>query len=206
MTRSPRPFLVDMDGTLVDSTVAVENAWRGFCELHGLDLAEVLAFAHGRPTLATTSHFLDCVELAEREALRIQAGELEVREGVGMVPGAADFVAALGDDWALVTSADRALATRRMQLAGVPMPSTCVFSEDITRGKPDPQPYQLAAERLGVDIAECIVLEDSPAGIRAGLASGATTVVVGTLSDFDDRLLRLPDLTGTTPEQLSREV
>lgn len=114
MTRAPRPFLVDMDGTLVDSTVAAENAWRAFCGLHRLDLAQVLAFAHRRPTLATTSHFLDDRALAEQEALRIQAGELEVSEGVGMVPGAADLVAALGNDWALVTSADRALATRRM--------------------------------------------------------------------------------------------
>ncbi|GAB2490043.1 hypothetical protein GCM10027030_25170 [Luteococcus sediminum] len=84
-------------------------------------------------------------------------------------------------------------------MAGVPMPSTCVFSEDITRGKPDPQPYLLAAERLGVDIVECIVLEDSPAGVRAGRGSGATTVVVGGLSDFDGRPLRLPDLGGTSP-------
>ncbi|WP_394276199.1 HAD family hydrolase [Luteococcus sp.] len=79
------------------------------------------------------------------------------------------------------------------------MPSTCVLSEDITRGKPDPQPYLLAAERLGVDIAECIVLEDSPAGVRAGRGSGATTVVVGSRSDFDGRPLRLPDLGGTSP-------
>lgn len=87
MTRAPRPFLVDMDGTLVDSTVAVENAWRAFCGLHGLDLVQVLAFAHRRPTLATTSHFLDDRALAEQEGAadpgRRAGGQRGSRHGAG---------------------------------------------------------------------------------------------------------------------------
>ncbi|MEL4359003.1 MULTISPECIES: HAD-IA family hydrolase [unclassified Luteococcus] len=200
---TPRPLLIDMDGTLVDSTAVVEQTWTDFCARHGLDPAEVIAYAHGRPSTDTTHHFLADPGLAQRENDRIVAHETHVTEGITAMPGAVDFIAALPrDTWALVTSANRELATNRLGVAGIPLPDACVFSEDITRGKPDPQPYLLAAERLGVEIADCVVLEDSDAGIRSGMASGATTVVVGALDRFDDQLLRIPDFHRVTPAVL----
>ncbi|MGO4958208.1 HAD-IA family hydrolase [Luteococcus sp. Sow4_B9] len=198
-------LLVDMDGTLVDSTAVVESTWQAFAARHGLDAAEVIAFAHGRPTSATTHHFLADEELAAHEASTLQQLEEEAVDGIVEVPGAASFITSLDPQaWVLVTSAGRTLATNRMGIAGVPVPPHCVFAEDITHGKPDPQPYLLGAERLGVAARDCIALEDSPAGVRSAAAAGARVVVVGQLTDFDGEFPRIPDFRGLTLDALAR--
>lgn len=190
-------LLFDMDGTLVDSTALVEAIWNDFAELHHLDIGEVLDFAHGRPTGATVHRFLSDPELAARETARLVAYEESTTEGVREVPGAAALIAALPRaSWAVVTSASRVLATNRMAAAGIPLPELLVSADDITRGKPDPQGYLLAAEALGVDIASTVVFEDSAAGIQAGRASGARTVAIGCLAAVDGDLDRFEDFRG----------
>lgn len=188
-------LLLDMDGTLVDSTAVVERTWADFSARHGLDLTTVLAYAHGRPTASTTAHFLDDPVLAAHEAARLAALEEDTVDGIVEVPGAAALVASLPPDrWAVVTSAGRRLAERRLAAAGVARPAVMVTADDVTRPKPDPEGFLLAARRLGVPAHACAALEDSDAGVRAAVASGARTVVVGTLATYDETLERVLDL------------
>jgi HAD superfamily hydrolase (TIGR01509 family) len=173
-------ILFDMDGTLVDSTAVVERTWRDFAASHGLDPATVIAHAHGRPTAETVSFFIGDPELAERETARITQAESTDTAGVIEIPGAAALLEALGDQkWAVVTSAGADVATARMRACGLPKPDVFVTVEDISSGKPDPEGYLLACSRLGVNPSRCLVFEDAGPGIAAGLASGASVVVVG---------------------------
>lgn len=198
-------LLIDMDGTLVDSTALVERVWGEFCERHGLDFDELIAFSHGRPTGATTHRFLDDPELAEREACDINEYEAKTTSGIVEIAGASEFVSGLDPhEWALVTSADKKLATARMAAAGVAVPSQCVFAEDIAKGKPDPEPYLLGAKKLGARPEDCVVLEDSAAGIESGLAAGMRVVVVGGHAAKDGTLPRIPDFLGATRESIMR--
>lgn len=189
-------LLFDMDGTLVDSTALVERTWGDFAARHGLDLTDVLAFAHGRPTAATVHRFLADASLAATETARLVAHEESTTEGVREIPGAGALLASLPTrSWAVVTSASRTLARNRMRAAGLPLPEVLVSADDIVRGKPDPQGYLMAADALGVPIATATVFEDSVAGVQAGIASGARAVVIGELSAFDSQLDRFPDFT-----------
>ncbi len=176
-----RGLLFDMDGTLVDSVAAVERTWRGWAALHSLDPIPILAVAHGRRGIDTVRMFAPEGVDVEAEAARLAEVEREQTEGIRAVPGAAALLRSLPPgSWAVVTSADRALATSRMALAGLPTPDLLITAEDVTTGKPDPQGYRLAAQRLGLAAEDCIVFEDAPAGIAAGRASGAMLVVVAT--------------------------
>ncbi|MET4697981.1 sugar-phosphatase [Constrictibacter sp. MBR-5] len=176
-----RGLLFDMDGTLVDSVAAVERTWRGWAALHCLDPAPILAVAHGRRGIDTVHMFAPEGVDFEVEASRLAEVEREQTEGIRAVPGAGPLLRSLPPgSWAVVTSADRALAVSRLTLAGLPIPDLLITAEDVTAGKPDPQGYRLAARRLGLAAGDCIVFEDAPAGIAAGRASGARLVVVAT--------------------------
>ena len=204
LRQDPR-LLIDMDGTLVDSTVLVEATWTDFASRYGLDAAEVIRFAHGRPIGATVARFLSDPVLVERETASLRTHEEGTSEGVVEVPGAAALLATVpADRWALVTSASRLLAFNRMRTAGLEPPETGVFSDDITAGKPDPQPYLLGAKLLGVPPADCVALEDSRAGIASAVAAGARVIVVGGVTDHDGELPRVPDLRGLTYDAVVR--
>ncbi|MBF9067503.1 HAD-IA family hydrolase [Streptacidiphilus fuscans] len=190
-------LLFDMDGTLVDSTALVESTWAGFCEAHRLDLAEVLAFAHGRPTRETVAHFLTDPALAAAETRRLVAHEESETTGITEVPGARALLTALpAHTWAVVTSASRRLAEVRMAAAGLPMPEVLVSADEVTRGKPDPEGYLRAAARLGCPPQDAVVVEDSDAGVRAGLAACGRTVVIGGLDTYDEVAVRWADFRG----------
>ncbi|WP_328379064.1 HAD-IA family hydrolase [Streptomyces sp. NBC_00440] len=190
-------LLFDMDGTLVDSTALVESTWGGFCDRHGLDLGEVLAFAHGRPTANTVSQFLLDAELAAAETRRLVAHEESETTGIKEIPGAGEFLAALPRaSWAVVTSAGRKLAEVRLAAAGLPVPEVLLSADDVTHGKPHPEGYLLAAAALGADPGSTVVFEDSEAGVRAGLDTGGRTVVIGALATFDGVAERYADFRG----------
>lgn len=178
---APAAFLFDMDGTLVDSTEVVERVWHEFAVRYALDADAILEVAHGVRSADTIARFLDAGAVPEAVSWHDRR-ELEYREGTVPIAGAPEFVRAVvnrGERAALVTSASLALAEVRMLEAGVPLPPVVVSADDISRGKPDPSGYLLAADLLGVDIADCVVFEDSQAGVLAGLASGAEVIVVG---------------------------
>ena len=187
--------LCDMDGTLIDSTAVVELLWGRFCDEHDVAVDELLAFAHGRPTRQTLVEFLPTSSDHEREAIALELDrrELDTLDGIVEIPGARALLGSLAVPWAVVTSAPRELALRRMGAAGLPLPEVLVPADEIEHGKPDPSGYLQAAARLGVDISDCVVLEDAEPGVRAGLAAGARVVVVGPLDRPGTD--RVPDLT-----------
>lgn len=176
-----KAFLFDMDGTVINSIAAAERIWSAWARRHGLDVAAFLPTIHGARAVDTIARLgLPGVD-AEAEARGITLAEIDDVEGIVEIPGAARFLNALpADRWAIVTSAPRALAIERLKAAGVPLPAVMVSADDVGTGKPDPACYILAAERLGVPVADCLVFEDAPVGIAAGVASGARVVVVTT--------------------------
>jgi len=190
--------LFDMDGTLVDSTAVVEAIWRDFCQEFEVDEAVLVPWSHGRRTPDTVRHFLP--DASDAEVAEI-VDDFEVRElgtmtGIAEIPGARALVAGLEVPWAVVTSAPRELAVRRMAAAGLPVPPVLVPADEIEHGKPHPEGYLRAAELLGVDPRDCVVFEDAEPGLRSALDSGAQVVVVGALeSPVAGGLERVPDLT-----------
>ena len=199
MTHRLAAVLADMDGTLVDSRVVVDRHWRLFAARHGLDVTPFLEHAHGRRSSDVIRELAPHLDAAA-EAAELDAGEEVDLDGLRAVPGAAELLAALPERAiAVVTSAHRSLATSRLAAVGLPVPAVMVCGDEITRGKPDPEGYLRAAAELGVDPAACLVLEDVPAGIAAGLAAGALVVAVETTyapPALQAAAASLPDLRG----------
>lgn len=177
--RSFGALLFDMDGTIVNSIAAAERVWIAWAERHGLDVEAFMPTIHGVRGIETITRLaLPGVDPAA-EAEAILLAELEDVDGVAEIEGATAFLAALpADRWAIVTSSPRRLALRRLAAAGLPVPAVLVTAEDVERGKPAPDCFLLAAERLGQRIDDCLVFEDAPAGIQAAEAAGAAVAVV----------------------------
>ncbi|MFF0432405.1 HAD family hydrolase [Streptomyces sp. NPDC004327] len=177
-----RALLLDMDGTLVNSDAVVERCWRRWAERHGLDPDEAMKVVHGRQGYATMAALLPERPMEQNYADNrvMLAEETADLDGVVPVPGAPAFLAALDPfPHALVTSADRTLSTARMGAAGLPMPTIRVTAEDVSASKPDPEGFLKGAAELGFAPADCVVFEDSEAGIQAGRAAGMRVVGVG---------------------------
>jgi sugar-phosphatase len=170
--------LADLDGTLVDSDGPVRRAWTAFAARHGLDVEAVLHRAQGRPARETAAELAPDADLATEVAL-LTASESSDSEGLVALPGARELLQS-SLTVAIVTSGWRSLAEMRLRASGLPVPGVMVCSDDVTAGKPDPEPYLRAAQVLGVDPARCVVLEDAPAGIVAGRAAGAAVIALRT--------------------------
>ncbi|GIH16088.1 HAD-IA family hydrolase [Rugosimonospora africana] len=180
-----RPLLFDIDGTLVDSTEVVTTVWREVAGRYGADADAILRVCHGRRDEDVVPEFFP-VESAVAVVRQIAELELGYTGLVRAIPGAVEVLSRLdGQPWAAVTSGSRPLMTARLQGAGLPVPSVLVAAEDVCVGKPDPEGYVLAARRLGVDVASCVVVEDSPAGVAAGKAAGAVVVGLSSTHDVD---------------------
>jgi mannitol-1-/sugar-/sorbitol-6-phosphatase len=170
----------DLDGVLIDSTPAVARVWRRWAIEHGFDPEEVVARAHGRPSLTTVREYLPNAD-HEAENREVERREIADLEGVVPLPGALDLLSSLPQDrWTIVTSCTRRLAEVRIKAAGLPLPRVMITSSDIAHGKPHPEPYLKAASILGFAASDCIVLEDAQAGIRSGKAAGARVIAFTT--------------------------
>lgn len=179
---TPAALLLDLDGTLLDSTAAVEAAWLRLASRRGVDEAVVRPLMHGVPARQVLAEILPDVVDPEREDLaeEVLADMARADAPVSWLPGARELVDGLGGQrWAVVTSGNHLLATSSMRKAGMARPPVMITSDDVTTGKPDPEPYLRAAALLGVDPADCLVIEDAPAGIAAGRDAGATVLAVG---------------------------
>ena len=173
-------LLFDMDGVLIDSTPAVARVWHRWAIEHGFNPEEVVARAHGRPSLTTVTEYLPNAD-HEAENREVERREIEDLEGVVPLPGSLDLLASLpADRWTIVTSCTRALAEVRIKAAGLPVPKKLITSNDITHGKPHPDPYLKGAAVLGFPAPECVVMEDVPAGIRSGKAAGSRVIAFTT--------------------------
>jgi sugar-phosphatase len=147
---------------------------------HGFDPEEVVAYAHGRPSLATVREYLPNAD-HEAENREVERREIKDLEGVVPLPGALDLLRSLPENrWTIVTSCTRPLAEVRIQAAGLPLPKQLITSSDINHGKPHPEPYLKAATILGFSPAACVILEDVPAGIRSGKAAGGRVIAFTT--------------------------
>jgi sugar-phosphatase len=176
-------LLFDLDGVLIDSTESVVRHWRQWAERHNLDLAEIMQVAHGRRTIETMRLVAPYLPV-EEEARAFAAGEAADTEGVVAVEGALRLVSSLPfGAWAVVTSGTRDVATARLKSLGLPVPAVLVTAEDVVNGKPDPEPYHLAAHALGVPAEQCVVVEDSPAGIAAAGGAGMRSVAIASTHD-----------------------
>ena len=173
-------FLFDMDGTMVDSSRVVERVWTAWAQRHGIDPQPLLAVCHGVQGKDLIRRFGGSGLDLAAELKGIEAAEIADLDGVVAIAGIADFVKRLAPgSWAIVTSAPRALAVKRLEAVGVPLPQVMVAAEDVTCGKPDPEGFLKGADLLGVPIEACLVFEDSPAGVAAARASGARVAIVG---------------------------
>ncbi|MDQ2851573.1 MAG: HAD-IA family hydrolase [Allobranchiibius sp.] len=194
--RTFRAVLFDNDGTLVNSMPSAMRAWAAWAAEYEVPLSALEGIA-GMPAAAIITKVAPHLEPVAALA-RITALELADTDGVVPLPGAVEAVLATRDCCAIVTSATADLAAARLRAAGIPSPTRLVTADDITRGKPDPQPFLVAAQQLGVDPAQCLVVEDAPSGLAAGRAAGCATIglttelsadqldadlVVGTLAD-----------------------
>lgn len=179
-------LLFDMDGVLIDSTPAVGRVWRKWALERDFDPEEVVARAHGRPSLTTVRELLPDADHDAENSI-IERREIEDLEGVVPLPGALELLRKLPENrWTIVTSATRALAEVRLRAAGLPIPEKMVTSNDIKNGKPHPEPYLKAATLLGHRAEDCVVVEDVGAGIKAGLAAGARVIALHTTCSAQD--------------------
>jgi sugar-phosphatase len=185
-----RGILFDLDGVLIDSNAAVDRVWNVWAREHGLNAADVIHKAHGRPSIATVREYIADEAAAQAEHKELVRREIADIEGIVPMPGALKLLESLApEQWAIVTSGTHELATTRIKAAGLPMPKNLVTSSDIVNGKPYPEPYLKGAMKLGVPAADCIVVEDAGTGVRAGKAAGARVIGVRSVTIPDAELL-----------------
>jgi sugar-phosphatase len=174
-------FLFDMDGTILTSIKAAERVWGDWAAGHGLDVAAFLPTIHGKRTEETVRNLALPGVDPVAEAARITLAEIEDVAGIEAIRGAAAFLASLPPQrWAIVTSAPRKLAEARIAAAGLPLPAVLVAAEDVERGKPAPDPFLLGARRLGVAPEDCLVFEDTLAGLQSAASAGMASIVITT--------------------------
>jgi len=198
--RVVRAVLFDLDGVLVESREATERVWMAWARKNGVGEEELRSAMHGVRSVEVVRTVRPELD-AEAEAAGIEEAQAVDTEGLRAIPGAAAALSALREDRvAVVTSATRRLAAARLAAAGIAPPAVMVTAEEVTRGKPDPEGYLAAADRLGVDPAEALVVEDAPPGIEAGRAAGAA--VVGVTSTHVAPELGAADVVIETLEEL----
>lgn len=176
-------FLFDLDGTLVDSLPAVERAWSNWGARHNIAAETVLSFIHGKQAITSLRHFMPGQPEAaiQAEFRRLEQEEAEDTAGVRALPGAYALLSALEAlqiPWAIVTSGSMPVAHARHKAAGLPLPSVFITAEQVAKGKPEPDPYLLGAQKLGLAAEKCVVAEDAPAGILSGLNAGCAVIAI----------------------------
>lgn len=176
-------FLFDLDGTLVNSLTAVERAWRHWGEKQGIAATRILNFIHGKQAITSLRHFMAGAseEKIRQEFLALEKIEANDTEGIVALPGAKALLNELNllsIPWAIVTSGSLPVASARIAITGLPTPAVLITAEQVSRGKPEPDAYQLGAKSLGLKPEECMVVEDAEAGIISGLAAGCKVIAV----------------------------
>ena len=161
-----KAVIFDLDGVLIDSTAVIKRQWQRWITEHNLDPGRAPNVMHGQPLVEIVRHVAPHLN-AEVEAARLAAWEATDTNGLREIEGAADLVRSLpGDSWAVVTSGNLPTARTRLNFARLPVPRVLVTADDVARGKPHPEPYLLAARELRVSPADCVVIEDAPAGVQ----------------------------------------
>jgi sugar-phosphatase len=176
-------ILFDMDGVLINSIGSVVRCWQRWAAMYDVPDAAHYEVPHG-------TRAIDIVKLLRpdidpQEGLRvIEDLEMEDMADLTVLPGVKTLLESLPPErWAIVTSATRRLLLGRLAEAGLPVPERIISGDMVERGKPDPEPYRRGAELLGFRPEECVVVEDAPSGVGAGIAAGCRVLgVLGTHS------------------------
>jgi mannitol-1-/sugar-/sorbitol-6-phosphatase len=182
-------LLFDMDGVLVSSIGAVERCWKRWCEIYGVPNPDSFQVPHGKRAI-------DIVRMVKPEFDEAQVAEglrviedLEIADSadLAVLPGAKELLQKLPPErWTIVTSATKRLMLGRLGAAGLPVPPHIISGDMVARGKPDPEPYRRGAELLGLAPADCIVFEDAPSGVGAGIAAGCPVLGIPGTHDAHD--------------------
>lgn len=173
-------ILFDLDGVLVDSNDVSEKHWRLWASEAGIDPTPILKSHHGVPTRQLIEKYAPHLD-AEAEAVRKETREAKETDGLMLFAGVDRLLRSIPEgQWAIVTSGTRTTAMTRIDYVGMPHPKVLITADDVKNGKPDPEPYLLAAKGLGIDPSECLVVEDAPSGVAAGKAAGADVFAVMT--------------------------
>lgn len=194
-------IVFDLDGVLVDSRALIERNWRRWAAEHDIPFEEVESIYHGRPSVEVIREVAPHLD-AESEAQRRRSYDAADLEGLTMFDGAEALLQSVPEGrWTIATSGTRQTATSRLAHVDLPQPDTLVTADDVDEGKPAPEPYRLAAQRLGMEPEQCLVLEDAPVGVTAARRAGAQVIGVAatspaeSLSDADVVVERLTNLT-----------
>lgn len=201
-----KAILFDLDGVLVDSRKAVERHWRGWAVEHGVEPGRIFAIMHGRRTAEIIREFAPSPTL-EEDARALEMAAAYDLDGVEEVAGARELLTSLQQgQWAIVTSGSRPMAEARLQHTGLPVPQVFITSADVLNGKPDPEGYLKAASLLGITPAECVIIEDAPAGLSAARAAGIFSIAVATTAmpeELREADMCIPSLASLRAEQIS---
>ncbi len=180
-----RVALFDVDGVLLDSYAGYREVWARWCSLREVDLELAWAATHGRRPIETVAEVAPHLTPLD-EYVVLQQFSAEAGDRFPAFEGAAALVSTLPSDaWAVVTSGQRATVLTRFANSGIPAPMVLVDGDDVAGGKPSPEGYKLAAELLGAAPSDCLVLEDTPAGVRAGRSAGMTVLAVCSTHSWD---------------------
>jgi mannitol-1-/sugar-/sorbitol-6-phosphatase len=175
---SVRAVLFDMDGVLISSIGSDERSWTRWATLHGMEKTFSVRSTHGRRTIDTIRALRPDLDPVI-ETRRLEDFDAEDGAGLTILPGVQDLLAKLPpSQWSIVTSASERIMRHRLQILGLPISPKIVTAEKVSHGKPNPEPYQLGAQQLGLSPADCLVIEDSPSGIRAGKEAGCRVLAV----------------------------
>ena len=181
-------ILFDLDGVLIDADLIYQRHWKNWAEQHRVSFERILEVHHGRPAIRTMEIVAPHLDAAT-ESTRFNQELEDDTDMTGTIayPGVAAARQALPSErWAIATSAPRGIARPRLEFLGLPSPSVLVTPEDVQRGKPAPDPYLAAAKGLGFDPADCLVIEDSPAGIEAARAAGANVFAIASTHEHSE--------------------
>jgi mannitol-1-/sugar-/sorbitol-6-phosphatase len=196
--------LFDMDGILISSLGSVERSWTKWGEMRSVDTALALKTAHGRRAIETIALLRPDLD-SEAELKILEDQEIADNEGLRALPGVCELLRSLPDDrWTVVTSATEKLARVRLADGGIPVPARLVTADQVTRGKPHPEPFIAGAALLGFKPEDCVVFEDSASGAIAGRAAGCIVIATTfshSVESLDAAHYLVEDLTGVTAEQ-----
>ena len=196
--------LFDMDGILISSLGSVERSWTKWAQMRGVEPAYAIRIAHGCRAIETLAKLRPDLD-SEAELKIIEDIEIEDNEGLSVLPGVLQLLRALPRDrWTVVTSATERLARVRLATGGIPVPEQVVTANQVTRGKPHPEPFRAGAALLGFKPEECVVFEDSSSGAQAGRAAGCTVVATTfshPIESLDAAHYLVKDVTGVTVER-----
>jgi len=181
-------ILFDMDGVLVSSIGSVNRCWRKWAEHYGLPNAETVQIEHGTRAVDMIRKLKPDLDVAEGLKF-IEDLEIDDVADLKVLPGARSLLESLPPErWAIVTSATYRLLLGRLKAAELPLPERIISGDMVERGKPDPEPYRRGAELIHSPAAECLVVEDAPSGVGAGVAAGCR--VLGVLGTHKEEELR----------------